>query len=165
MPDLLYAALELPKYCWVLAPGPSDLRCRHFTTMEVCYIWKVAESLSSWILVCCRMLHHFSLSSSAWVELLLKLSARWRCQELIHSAAITAFNELSVAWCVNQHLLQSYGEAQVFILYAIFQNQKLNFQTKKLALPCPSHLNCHIFPNTWSVHWTLFSRLRFTMLY
>ena len=29
--------------------------------------------------------------------------------------------------------------------------QLLHFQTKKLVLPCPSHLNCHIYPNTWSV--------------
>ena len=29
--------------------------------------------------------------------------------------------------------------------------QKVNCQTKKLALHYPSHLNCHIYPNTWSV--------------
>ena len=29
--------------------------------------------------------------------------------------------------------------------------QMLNFQPKKLTLPCTSHLNFHIYPNTWSV--------------
>ena len=42
--------------------------------------------------------------------------------------------------------------APLFILLKIFQMSGVKkFQTEKLALPCPSHSKCHIYPIAWSV--------------